>query len=234
MSITSPRPFARIGVATIATLLLATACGDDATTTADAGSNGSNGSTTTTTVAVAPSGQTLTGTVIAATGTGTIPAGATVTVELADTSIADGAATVMASRTYTDVTSFPFTYELEWDDELGVGPEYTISVTVTDGDAISYVTDTAFIVEPGDTDVDLYVIDVSSGPVDMETEPALAFGVTILGETEADAVAAITDAGFESRVAEVDGEPFALTMDWVPTRINLTITDGVITNVFVG
>lgn len=232
MSTTSPSHLVRIGAAVIATLTLATACGDDATTTA--GNDGANGSTTTTTAAVAPSSQSLTGTVIAATGTGEIPTGATVTVELADISIADGAAVVIASRTYTDVTTFPFTYELNWDDELVAGPEYSISVTVADGDAISYVTDTAFTVEPGDTDVDLYVIDVSAGPVDMEIEPALAFGTSVLGETEADAVAAITTAGFESRIAERDGEPFALTMDWVPSRINLTITDGIVTNVFVG
>ncbi|MEM8708639.1 MAG: YbaY family lipoprotein, partial [Actinomycetota bacterium] len=209
MSLTSPRPFARIGAAAIATLLLATACGDDATTTADAGSSGST--TTTTTVAVASNSQSLTGTVIAATGTGEIPAGATVTVELADTSIADGSAIVIASRTYTDVSSFPFTYELEWADELEPGFDYTISVTVADGDAISYVTDTAFTVQPGDTDADLYVIDVGAGPVDMEIEPALAFGTSILGETEVDAIGAITAAGFESRVAERDGEAFALT-----------------------
>lgn len=230
MSMTSPSHIARLGAAVIATLALAAACGDDAATTAA----GSDGSTTTTTVAVAPSSQSLTGTVIAATGTGEIPAGATVTVELADTSIADGAAIVIASRTYTDVTSFPFTYELTWEDDLVVGPEYSISVTVADGDAISYVTDTVFTVDPSDTDVDLYVIDVSAGPVDMEIEPALAFGTSILGDAEEDAVAAITAAGFESRIAERDGEPFALTMDWVPSRINLTITDGIVTNVFVG
>ncbi|MEM8709173.1 MAG: hypothetical protein AAGE98_22125, partial [Actinomycetota bacterium] len=63
---------------------------------------------------------------------------------------------------------------------------------------------------------------------------ALAFGTSILGETEVDAIGAITAAGFESRVAERDGEAFALTMDWVPSRINLTITDGIVTNVFVG
>ena len=229
---TSPNRIACIGAAVIATLTLATACGDDATTTA--GSDGENSSATTTTVAVAPTSQSLTGTVIAGTGTGEIPAGSTVTVELADTSVADGAAIVIASRTYTDVTSFPFTYELTWEDELVVGPEYSISVTVADGDAISHVTDTVFTVEPGDTDVDLYVIDVSAGPVDMEIEPAISFGATVIGEAEADAIAAIAAAGFESRIAERDGEPFALTMDWVPSRINLSITDGVVTDVFVG
>ena len=224
MSTTSPNRFVRLSAAVMATLALAAACGDDATPDA--------GSPTTTTVAVAPSGQTLTGTVIAATGSGDIPAGATVVVELADTSLQDAAATVIARREYTDLTSFPFTYELAWDDELETGRDYTISVQVAGDDPV-YITDTAFTVEPGDTDVDFYVIGFRDGPVDMEVEPAVAFGATIIGETEDDAIAAIAADGFEYRIAERDGEGFALTDDWRPNRINLTVNDGIVTDFYV-
>ena len=224
MSTTSPNRFVRLSAAVMATLALAAACGDGATPDA--------GSPTTTTVAVAPSGQTLTGTVIAATGSGDIPAGATVVVELADTSLQDAAATVIARREYTDLTSFPFTYELAWDDELETGRDYTISVQVAGDDPV-YITDTAFTVEPGDTDVDFYVIGFRAGPVDMEVVPAVAFGATIIGETEDDAIAAIAAGGFESRIAERDGEGFALTDDWRPNRINLTVNDGIVTDFYV-
>lgn len=227
MSSTSPTRFVRVGAAVVATLALAAACGDDTTTDAGSGS-----SATTTTVAVAPSGQTLTGTVIAATGSGDIPAGAVVTVELADTSLQDAAATVIARREYTDLTSFPFTYELEWNDELEPGRDYTIAVHVAGDDPV-YITDTAFTVEPGDADVDLYVIGFHDGPVDLEIEPAVAFGATIVGETEDDAIAAIAAGGFEHRIAERDGEGFALTEDWRPTRINLTVDDGIVTDFYV-
>ena len=47
----------------------------------------------------------------------------------------------------------------------------------------------------------------------------------MVGMSEDDAVQAITDAGFTSRVVERDGEKFAVTMDLNPERINLTVSD---------
>jgi hypothetical protein len=37
-----------------------------------------------------------------------------------------------------------------------------------------------------------------------------------------------TDAGFELRVVEVDGEPLAVTADYRPNRINVTVTDDLV------
>ena len=68
----------------------------------------------------------------------------------------------------------------------------------------------------------------------MDAEPATAFGATLIGETEHAATEALTAAGFSSRIAARDGERFALTMDWVPSRINLTINDGLVTNTSIG
>ena len=40
--------------------------------------------------------------------------------------------------------------------------------------------------------------------------------------------------GWTVRIAARDGEQFALTMDYSPTRVNLTIDGGFVTYVFIG
>ena len=56
----------------------------------------------------------------------------------------------------------------------------------------------------------------------------------VVGMSYEDAVKAIQDAGFTSRVVERDGEKFAVTMDLQPERINLTVQDDKVTKAIVG
>ena len=57
---------------------------------------------------------------------------------------------------------------------------------------------------------------------------------SVVGMSEDDAVKAIHDAGYTSRVVERDGEKFPVTMDLQPERINLTVKDGKVTQATVG
>jgi len=73
---------------------------------------------------------------------------------------------------------------------------------------------------------------------DMEAQAARtqAFADTLVGMPEADAVAAMEAASppYAYRVVERDGESFPVTMDYSPTRINLSITAGVVTKAVAG
>ena len=75
-----------------------------------------------------------------------------------------------------------------------------------------------------------------SGETDFEKTAAetLVFAQTLIGMKEKDAKAAITAKGYTYRIVERDGEHFIVTMDYSPTRINLSITKGIITDVSVG
>lgn len=52
--------------------------------------------------------------------------------------------------------------------------------------------------------------------------------------SESDATVCATDMGLSVRIAERDGEGFMLTMDFVPTRINFSVNEGVVTAASVG
>ena len=71
-------------------------------------------------------------------------------------------------------------------------------------------------------------------------EPTMTSGgvdqmaASVVGMSEDDAVKAIRDAGYTSRVVERDGEKFPVTMDLQPERINLTVKDGKVTQATVG
>ena len=56
----------------------------------------------------------------------------------------------------------------------------------------------------------------------------------LLGFTEKDATRELEDAGYEVRIVAVDDEQFAMTCDYVPTRANLSLRDGKITDLFLG
>ncbi len=60
------------------------------------------------------------------------------------------------------------------------------------------------------------------------------FATTLIGMSEADAVAAIVAKGYSHRIAERDGKQFALTEDYSPTRINLLVRDNKVFDVWVG
>lgn len=81
---------------------------------------------------------------------------------------------------------------------------------------------------------DVSSTDVPPSDVPMGEEIPLDQANELLGLTEAEATAAAESRGWAVRIAERDGEQFALTMDYSPTRVNLTIQDDLVTYVFVG
>lgn len=60
------------------------------------------------------------------------------------------------------------------------------------------------------------------------------FADTLVGLPEDDATEAATRAGYTVRVVSRDGEGFAITMDYSPTRIDLDVDEGVVTAARVG
>jgi hypothetical protein len=65
-------------------------------------------------------------------------------------------------------------------------------------------------------------------------EASDAFGLTVLGMFEVDAVEAIEQSGRVARIAERDGEGYILTKDYNPNRLNLIIVTGLVASVYVG
>jgi PBP1b-binding outer membrane lipoprotein LpoB len=63
-----------------------------------------------------------------------------------------------------------------------------------------------------------------------------ALAAEILGSptSESDATALIESEGFTARVTERDGEPLPATMDYRIDRFNLTVVDGIVTELSVG
>jgi hypothetical protein len=63
-----------------------------------------------------------------------------------------------------------------------------------------------------------------------------ALATEILGSptSESDATALIESEGFTARVTERDGEPLPATMDYRIDRFNLTVVDGIVTELSVG
>lgn len=56
----------------------------------------------------------------------------------------------------------------------------------------------------------------------------------VLGLTEIEAVAKVQAAGFVARVVEKNGEYFMVTQDIRTNRVNLSITEGVVTRAIIG
>jgi hypothetical protein len=57
---------------------------------------------------------------------------------------------------------------------------------------------------------------------------------TLLGMSEQEATSTAEANGWVVRIAARDGEQFALTMDYNPKRVNLTVDNGVVSDVFIG
>jgi heat shock protein HslJ len=66
------------------------------------------------------------------------------------------------------------------------------------------------------------------------SDATMAVAQDIVGMSEAKAQAAVEGAGLVWRVAARDGEQYALTEDYVVTRVNVTIVDGEVTDTWVG
>jgi len=56
----------------------------------------------------------------------------------------------------------------------------------------------------------------------------------LIGMSEEAAEKCAVDAGYTWRVTERDGEMFAMTMDYYPTRINVVVENGLVTEAFSG
>lgn len=56
----------------------------------------------------------------------------------------------------------------------------------------------------------------------------------LVGLSEAQAERCAAELGWGWRVGERDGEVFAVTADWSPTRVTVTVVDGAVTAVAVG
>jgi hypothetical protein len=61
-----------------------------------------------------------------------------------------------------------------------------------------------------------------------------AFAATVVGLEEEVAIGRIEEEGFIARVVARDGEYYAVTEDYVTTRINLVIVAGIVTEATVG
>ena len=79
---------------------------------------------------------------------------------------------------------------------------------------------------------------VEPAPVEPGEEGAVGISVeeaeSLIGLTEADAVATSESKGWTVRVVARDGEEFPITMDYSTERVNLTVVDDVVTEVYVG
>jgi hypothetical protein len=57
---------------------------------------------------------------------------------------------------------------------------------------------------------------------------------SVVGKSLADADYLCKSRGYRTRIVCEDGQYYVVTRDYVPTRINLTLTNGVITNASLG
>lgn len=79
--------------------------------------------------------------------------------------------------------------------------------------------------------------DPSIAPVEeQKSEPSFDVNDadSLVGQAFAKVEPALKAAGKRYRVVERDGEPFAITMDYSPERLNFKIKDGIITDVSKG
>lgn len=119
------------------------------------------------------------------------------------------------------VPGYAFLGEL---DEYGFEPRYTVSAIP---DEFVDVTETEVGVDETE----------GQGSVDDgadQTEITADEANTLLGMSEAEATSAAEANGWKVRIAARDGEQFALTMDYSPRRVNLTIEAGIVTYLFIG
>ena len=76
---------------------------------------------------------------------------------------------------------------------------------------------------------------VDESPVDtvewVDDAPDVADAEILIGLRLDDAEALAGDEGWEVRVAVLDGEELFLTMDYVANRVNVEVTDGIVTGI---
>lgn len=65
-------------------------------------------------------------------------------------------------------------------------------------------------------------------------EPVEAIDSQVIGMEKLAAIVKIEDAGCRARIVSEDGEPFIVTMDFCPDRLNLDIVQGKVAGVHRG
>jgi hypothetical protein len=129
-------------------------------------------------------------------------------------------------------------------DEFGYEPRYTVSAIpdeyIETVDAGRSAEDPSLgVSEPGEgqgvpgDDISDGETAGETGEVDME-EITNEEANTLLGMSEQEATSTAEANGWVVRIAARDGEQFALTMDYNPKRVNLTVDNGVVSDVFIG
>lgn len=87
--------------------------------------------------------------------------------------------------------------------------------------------------------VTLVVSDSTASPADpqprpVSTAPAGEVAVSVVGMTVQEAYDTITAAGLVARTVEIDGDPQIVTKDYRTDRVNVTVSQGVVTGAVVG
>jgi hypothetical protein len=92
--------------------------------------------------------------------------------------------------------------------------------------------DPGIIVEgPGDDSVEMPIYET---PFDAEAKQTVIFAQKIIGMKYTDAKLLLERSSISVRIGEEDGNVFALTMDYNPSRITLSIVSGTVTSASVG
>ena len=103
-----------------------------------------------------------------------LPQGAQVQVQLADISLADAPATILASVTVTDATASPVPFTLEYDPALlRGGQSYALQARITHEGRLLFINDVHHAFQPGDTEVEIMVRRVAA---DTDQPNASIFG----------------------------------------------------------
>lgn len=146
---------------------------------------------------------------------------------------ATGAAWSLPGYVYTDADGGQWEVVAVSDESFDLSPEVPDDVAVVPpvgGDVpVSDVPDGGS--SPGSGVVEPFPGDPSTGggePGQAATPP------DVVGLPEGEATGLLEEAGFAVRVAERDGEPFMLTRDYRGDRVNLVVSGGVVTSVWVG
>ena len=94
-----------------------------------------------------------------------LPPGARVEVQLADVSLADAPAVVLASATVTDAAASPVRYRLSYDPALiERGHRYALQARISLDDQLLFINDTHHAFEPGQSSADILVVRVAAQP----------------------------------------------------------------------
>jgi hypothetical protein len=149
---------------------------------------------------------------------------------------ATGAAWSLPGYVYTDADGGQWEVVAVSDESFDLSPEVPDDVAVVppvDGDVpVSDVPDRGSDPRGGGAGVvGPFPGDPSAGVDDPGRE---VVAPDVVGLSEGEATGLLEEAGFAVRVAERDGEPFMLTRDYRGDRVNLVVSGGVVTSVWVG